>query len=91
MFEEFKDDIGFIILGAASGLIGLLARQKHPWRDVVVGTAGSALSGITAAKLCTGIGINPDLTFAVVSVAGWIGAAAAMEAIKKMIEKRLGG
>lgn len=88
-FSKYTTEIAQVMTAALGGLISIMLRHEVKGiGDVLWGIAGSAFAGKSVAWLCSGLGVNSDLTMFFVSVAGWVGANEAMRFFQNQIKKR---
>lgn len=91
--DRIIDLLGNAILAGVGGFISYVLREEDTngsWKDHLFACLGASFAGVLAAKLCRIAGVSDDLTFVVVGVAGWIGAANTLSLIERIITDRLG-
>lgn len=90
-FSRFTEDVAQIITAAMGGLISIMLRREiKGFYNVLWGVAGSAFCGKAVAWLCSGVGMNEDITMFFVSLAGWIGANESMRFFEQQVKSRFG-
>lgn len=87
---KFSTDLAQLMTAGLGGLISIMLRREvRGVSNVMWGILGSAFCGKSVAWLCSGVGVNTDLTMFFVSVAGWIGANESMKFFERQIKSRL--
>lgn len=93
--EEGRKTLVFILLAAIAGLLGHLMRVierggKVKWLVAGLQTCASAFVGYLAILMCKALGLSYEWTGVIVGLLGWLGAAASVKLIEKVVRKRLG-
>lgn len=93
--EEGRKTLIFILLAMIAGLLGHLMRVvercgKIKWLVAGLEACASGFVGYLAILLCKAMGLSYEWTGVIVGLLGWLGAAASVKIIEKVVRKRLG-
>lgn len=89
--EAWYSGLGQVALAFFGGLIGaLMRREASSWQTALLAACGAGFVGFLVAKFCRATGVSEDLTYALVGVSGWLGAARTIDYLERLIEARLG-
>lgn len=89
--DGWYEGAGQVALAFFGGLIGaLMRREASSWQTALLAAAGAGFVGFLVAKFCRATGVSEDLTYALVGVSGWLGAARTIDYLERLIEARLG-
>lgn len=95
---EFRKGLEAALFSALSGFGGALGyvyrqvqddKKPNPWRAVIEGSA-AAFVGFPVFLLCDYLNFGMQWTGITVSVFGWLGAAATIHVLEKVVFKKLG-
>lgn len=86
----------YTALASGGGLLGYLMRtlenedEKIHWGKALVQAAGSGFTGFLVLMMCRAMGLSDLWTGAIVGFFGWMGAAATIVVLEKVIYRKLG-
>lgn len=89
------ESLAFSMLSGIGGALGYVYREiqsdkrPNPWRALVEGSA-AAFVGIPVFLFCDSMNFGLHWTAITVSVFGWLGAAATIYVLEKLVFKKLG-
>lgn len=93
--EEGQKTLLFILMAMIAGLLGHLTRVverggKIKWLVAGLEACASGFVGYLAILLCKALGLSYEWTGVIVGLLGWLGAAASVKIIERVVRKRLG-
>ena len=93
--EEGRKTIIFVLLAMIAGLLGHLMRVverggKVKWLVAGLEACASGFVGFLATLMCKAMGLSYEWTGVIVGLLGWLGAAASVKIIEKVVRRRLG-
>lgn len=93
--RKWLEMLAFSSLSGIGGTLGFIYREissdkrPNPWRALVEGSA-SAFVGVIVFLTCDAMNFGLQWTGVIVGVFGWLGAAATMHVLEKVVFKKLG-
>lgn len=93
--DEGQKTIAFVLLATLAGLLGHLMRVvecggRVKWLVAGLEACASGFVGYLAIPMCKAMGLSYEWTGVVVGLLGWLGAAASVKIIEKVVRRRLG-
>lgn len=93
--EEVRKTLAFVLLASIAGLLGHLMRVidrggKIKWLVAGLEGCSSGFVGFLAMLMCKAMDLSYEWTGIVVGLLGWLGAAASVKIVEKVVRDRLG-
>jgi multisubunit Na+/H+ antiporter MnhF subunit len=93
--DEGQMTVAYVLLAALAGLLGHLMRVverggRIKWLVAGLEACASGFVGYLAILMCKAMGLSYEWTGVIVGLLGWLGAAASVKVIEKVVRKRLG-